>query len=77
MCTTYAECKTVITDVLTVMSGMDPNMISGTWDTFWLSLWLGCVEMGLLGCWSVMVRFHDAIEVTIIVKMNLLSCILD
>jgi hypothetical protein len=30
MCTTYAECKTVITDVLTVMSGMDPHMISRT-----------------------------------------------
>jgi hypothetical protein len=28
-CTTYAECKTVITVVLTVMSGMDPHMISG------------------------------------------------
>jgi hypothetical protein len=30
-CTTSAECKTVITTVLTVMSGMDPHMISGTW----------------------------------------------
>jgi hypothetical protein len=29
-CTTSAECKTVITVVLTVMSGMDPDMISGT-----------------------------------------------
>jgi hypothetical protein len=29
MCTTSAECKTVITDVLTVMSSMDPHMISG------------------------------------------------
>jgi hypothetical protein len=29
-CTTSAECKTVITiAVLTVMSGMDPHMISG------------------------------------------------
>jgi hypothetical protein len=27
MCTTSAECKTVITVVLTVMSGMDPHMI--------------------------------------------------
>jgi hypothetical protein len=27
--TTSAECKTVITVVLTVMSGMDPHMISG------------------------------------------------
>jgi hypothetical protein len=29
-CTTSAECKTVITAVLTVMSGMDPHMINGT-----------------------------------------------
>jgi hypothetical protein len=28
-CTTSAECKTVITAVLMVMSGMDPHMISG------------------------------------------------
>jgi hypothetical protein len=28
-CTTSAERKTVITAVLTVMSGMDPHMISG------------------------------------------------
>jgi hypothetical protein len=30
MCTTSAECKTIITVMLTVMSGMDPHMISGT-----------------------------------------------
>jgi hypothetical protein len=30
MCTSSTECKTVITVVLTVMSGMDPHMISGT-----------------------------------------------
>jgi hypothetical protein len=30
MCTTSVECKTIITVVLTVMSGMDPHMISGT-----------------------------------------------
>jgi hypothetical protein len=30
MCTTSVECKTVITAVLTVMSGMDPHMISRT-----------------------------------------------
>jgi hypothetical protein len=28
MCTTSAECKTVITAMLTAMSGMDPHMIS-------------------------------------------------
>jgi hypothetical protein len=42
MCTTSAECKTVITAVLTVMSGMDPHMISGTWD------WFGWVWIGLV-----------------------------
>jgi hypothetical protein len=30
MCTTSVEYKTVITTVLTVMSDMDPHMISGT-----------------------------------------------
>jgi hypothetical protein len=28
-CTVYVEYKTVITTMLTVMSGMDPHMISG------------------------------------------------
>jgi hypothetical protein len=40
MCTTSAECKTVITVVLTAMSGMDPHMISETW--------VGLVELGLV-----------------------------
>jgi hypothetical protein len=40
MCTTSAECKTVITAVLTVMSGMDPHMISRTR--------VGLVESGLV-----------------------------
>jgi hypothetical protein len=70
MCTTSAECKTVITAVLTVMSGMDPHMISGTWDGFWFSLWLGCVEVGVLGYWSVMVRLRDAIEIVIFEEMS-------
>jgi hypothetical protein len=47
-------------------------MISGTWDGFWLSLWLGCVEEGLLGCGSVMVRLRDAIEIVIFEEMSLL-----
>ena len=34
MCTSSTVCKTVITAVLTVKSGMDPHMISGTWDWF-------------------------------------------
>jgi hypothetical protein len=40
ICTTSAECRTVITVVLTVMSGMDPHMISKTW--------VGLVESGLV-----------------------------
>jgi hypothetical protein len=62
-CTTSTECKTVITAVLTVMSGMDPHMISGN-TGFWFGLvWLGCRSGCLLGCGSVTVRFDDAIEV--------------
>jgi hypothetical protein len=40
MCTTSVECKTVITTVLMVMSGMDPYMISETQ--------VGLVELGLV-----------------------------
>jgi hypothetical protein len=40
MCTTSAECKTIITVVLTVVSGMDPHMISETW--------VGLVESGMV-----------------------------
>jgi hypothetical protein len=72
MCTTSTECKTVITAVLTVMSGMDPHMISEIWDGFWLSLWLGCVDMGLLGCGLVTVRLGGAIEIIIFKEMSLL-----
>jgi hypothetical protein len=73
MCTISVECKTVITIVLTVMSGMDPHMISGIWDEFWLSPWLGCVKVGLLGCGSVTVRLRDAIEIVIFEEMSLLA----
>jgi hypothetical protein len=45
-CTTPAECKTVIIAVLTVMSGMDPHMISGNLGWVFKS-WLGCVEVDL------------------------------
>jgi hypothetical protein len=40
MCTTYAECKTVIIAVLTVMSGLDPHMISGNLGRLALVHWL-------------------------------------
>jgi hypothetical protein len=63
MCTTSAECKTVITAVLTVMSDMDPHMIRETWDGFLLSLGWFVLKWVLLGCGSVMVRLCDVIEV--------------
>jgi hypothetical protein len=34
ICTTFAECKTVMTAVLTVMSSMDPHTIS--WNLGWV-----------------------------------------
>jgi hypothetical protein len=40
-CTTSAECKTIITAMLTVMSGMGPQMISG--NLGWVLLNLGWV----------------------------------
>jgi hypothetical protein len=40
MCTTSVVCKTIITAVLTVTSGMDPHMISGTR--------VGLIELGLV-----------------------------
>jgi hypothetical protein len=47
-CTTSVECKTVITAVLTVMSGMDPHMIS--WNL--RCVWFGClVEVGFIRLW--------------------------
>jgi hypothetical protein len=39
-CTTSTECKTVITVVLMVMRGMDPQMISGTRVGLIGSVWL-------------------------------------
>jgi hypothetical protein len=41
MCTTSIECKTVMTAVLTVKSGMDPHMISQ--DFCWVGNGFGCV----------------------------------
>jgi hypothetical protein len=69
MCTTSAECKTVITVVLTVMSGMDPHMISWNLRWVWFGL-VGLVEVGLLGCWSVTVRLCDVIEFVIFEEMS-------
>jgi hypothetical protein len=63
MRTTSVECKTVITAVLTVMSGMDPHMISWNLRWVWIGLvWLVLLKWVSLGCGSIMVRLRDAIE---------------
>jgi hypothetical protein len=76
-CTTSAECKTVITAALTVMSGMDPHMSIGNLGWVMVKSWVGLgwvVSMwALLGCGSVTVRLHGAIE---IVSLKRLSCYL-
>jgi hypothetical protein len=66
MCTTSAECKIVITVVFTVMSGMDPHMIS--WNLRWV--WLVLSKWVSLGCGSVTVRLCDAIEFVILEEMS-------
>jgi hypothetical protein len=50
-CTTSAKCKTVITAVLTIMSSMDPHMISGNLGWVFVKSWLGCVEVGFIRLW--------------------------
>jgi hypothetical protein len=62
MCTTSTECKTIITVVLTVISGMDPHMISGNPGFGWVGL-VGLSKWILLSCGSITVRLGDAIEV--------------
>jgi hypothetical protein len=51
MCTTSAECKTAITAVFTVMSGMDPHIISENLGWVLVMSWLGCVEVGFIRLW--------------------------
>jgi hypothetical protein len=34
--------------MLTVMSGMDPHMISGNLGLVFVKSWLGCVEVGFI-----------------------------
>jgi hypothetical protein len=50
-CTTSTECKTVIIVMLTVMSGMDPHMISGNLGWVFVKSWLGCIEVGFIRLW--------------------------
>jgi hypothetical protein len=52
MCTASIECKTVITAMLTAMSGMDPHMISGNLGWVFVKSWLGCVEVGFIRLWA-------------------------
>jgi hypothetical protein len=47
-CTTSAQCKTIITVVLTVVCDMDPHMISGNMGSFFFMSWLGCIEVGFI-----------------------------
>jgi hypothetical protein len=61
-CTTSAECKTIITVVLTVMISMDPHMISENLGFGWVGL-VGLSKWIILGCGSVTVRLRDAIKV--------------
>jgi hypothetical protein len=51
MCTTSTECKTVITAVLMVMSGMDPHIISGNLEWVFVKSQLGCVKVGFIRSW--------------------------
>jgi hypothetical protein len=74
MCTTSAECKTVITTVLTVMSCMDPHMIRWNLGWVWFGLvWFGWSKWILLGGGSVTVRLRDAIEVRTLRRCHDLS----
>jgi hypothetical protein len=61
-CTASAECKTIITVVLTVMSGINPHMISGNPWFGWVGL-VGLSKWIILGCGSVTVRLRDVIKV--------------
>jgi hypothetical protein len=69
-CTTSTQCKTIITVVLTVMSGMDPHIISGNLGCVLVMVksWVRLCRSGLLDGGSVVVRLYDAIEVTRLIK---------
>jgi hypothetical protein len=46
MCTTSVEYKIIITAMFTIKSGMNPHMISGTWDGFLVKPWVGLCQRG-------------------------------
>jgi hypothetical protein len=45
------ECKTVITAALTIMSGMDPHMISGNLGWVMVKSWVGLYRRGFIRLW--------------------------
>jgi hypothetical protein len=51
MGTTSAECKTVITAALMVMSDMDPYMISGNLGWVMVKSWVGLYRRGIIRLW--------------------------
>jgi hypothetical protein len=50
-CITSAECKTVITAMLTVMSDMEPHMISGNLGWVMVKYWAGLYQRGIIWLW--------------------------
>jgi hypothetical protein len=62
ICTTSTECKTVIIVMLTVMSGLDPHMISGNLGWVFVKSRLGCVKVGFIRLWVSHGEAPDAIE---------------
>jgi hypothetical protein len=51
MCTTSTECKTVITAELTVMSGMDPHMISENLGWVVVKSWVWLYQRWFIRLW--------------------------
>jgi hypothetical protein len=49
-CTTSVECKTIITVMLTVMSGMDPHMLVETLGLVWFG-WVGLSKWIFIRLW--------------------------
>jgi hypothetical protein len=50
-CTTSVECKTIITAVLMVMSGMDPHMFSGSPGMGFGQVLVGLCRSGHIRLW--------------------------
>jgi hypothetical protein len=61
MCTTSAECKTVIIAVLTVKSGMGPHMISQDFGWFCISYVVRISSWSWRFCGSYLVGARDSL----------------